>query len=244
MAGPFLHLIQYDVGPEDENAFDEWYNIHILNVLQCPGYKWSSRYVSQGEAVQGPDIRCLTLYTVEDRAAFDVVLTPDRAMHPPPLQKDTERFEKLQGVSYIRSGVYEQVAGSHLGKPLLRSNRPLLLLMTDVAPGKEEAWNQWVVTEELPSLLQDPWVAIVGHFRAVDGVLPPWLVQGPRHLTLCELEGGQAARAMYHPEQMSPALRRLINSPGHENAAAMTERQLKYFYEPISQHWSFKKARW
>ena len=97
-------------------------------------------------------------------------------------------------------------------------------------------------TEEIPALLQDPWVRIVGRFRAIEGVLPPWLVQGPRHLILCELSGEGAAHAMYDPEQMSPALRRLGTSPGNTGSESITQRRFRYFYKPISQHWSYKKV--
>ena len=137
MSGPYLHLIQYDADPKHEHQFDVWYNIHILNVLQCPGYQWSSRYVSLGGRGEGPDIRNLTLYMVEDRSAFDMVLASNEDARPPALRQDQEDSDSLQGVRYVHSSVYEQVAGSHMGKPLLLGNRPLLLLMNDVAAGSE-----------------------------------------------------------------------------------------------------------
>ena len=245
MAGPLLHLIQYDVDQEHEDAFDRWYNIHILNVLQFPGYGWSSRYVSLEGGTEGPNIRCLTLYIVEDRSAFNMVLAPTQEQRPKTLVEDQENFETIRGARYIHSSVYEHVSGSHLGKPLLAGNRPLLLLMTDVNPGKESEWvsDKGVSeTEEIPALLQDPWVRAVGRFRAIEGVLPPWLVQGPRHLTLCELSGEDAAHAMYAPDRMSPPLKRLATSPGYVSSGSIIQRRFRYFYKPISQHWSYKKV--
>ena len=242
MAGPLLHLIQYDVDQEHEDAFDRWYNIHILNVLQFPGYGWSSRYVSLGGNMEGPNIRCLTLYIVEDRSAFNMVLAPTQEKRPKTLIEDQENFETIRGAHYIHSSVYEHVSGSHPGKPLLMENRPLLLLMSDVDPGNETEWARRADTEEIPALLQDPWVRIVGRFRAIEGVLPPWLVQGPRHLVLCELSGEGAAHAMYGPEQMNPALRRLGTSQGDSGAESVAQRRFRYFYKPISQHWSYKKV--
>ena len=242
MAGPLLHLIQYDVDREHENAFDRWYNIHILNVLQFPGYGWSSRYVSLGGDTEGPAIRCLTLYIVEDRSAFNMVLAPTQEQRPKTLVEDQENFETIRGAHYIHSSVYEHVSGSHPGKPLLMGNRPLLLLMSDVVPGNETEWARLSDTEEIPALLRDPWVRVVGRFRAIEGVLPPWLVQGPRHLTLCELSDEDAAHAMYDPDRMSPPLKSLVTSPGYGDAGPIIQRRFRYFYKPISQHWSYKKV--
>ena len=242
MAGALLHLIQYDVDQGHEDAFDRWYNIHILNVLQFPGYGWSSRYVSLGGNMEGTKNRCLTLYIVEDRSAFNMVLAQTQEKRPKTLIEDQDNFETIQGAHYIHSSVYEHVSGSHLGKPLLMGNRPLLLLMSDVAPGNETEWARLSDTEEIPALLQDPWVRMVGRFSAIEGVLPPWLVQGPRHLTLCELSGEGASHAMYDPEQMSPALSRLVTSLGNTGAESITQRRFRYFYKPISQHWSYKKV--
>lgn len=242
MGAPYLHPIQYHGEPEHEEVYDRWYNIHVLNVLQVPGYEWCSRYVSLEGDYQGPNIRNLTLYIVADRAAFDVLWPSDVELHRPALREDQDRMKKLEGVQYSHSSVYEQTTGSHLGKPLLRGNRPLLMELTDVAPGKYEEWNRWVEREELPSFLEDPWIAMGGHFRAIEGVLPPGLVQGPRYLTLYELISEEAAHAMYDRERMSPALRQLTNSAGYRDAAAMTERRWLYFYKPISQHWSYDRA--
>ena len=238
MDGPFLHLINYDADPEHEHAFDVWYNIHILNVLKCPAYQWSSRYVSLEGDFEGPHVRNLTLYMIEDRSAFDVVLTRNEGSRPPALKKDQEDFRALQGVRYVHSSVYEQIGGSHLGKPLLMANRPLLLALSDASPGREAEWDRWSEEEELPALMRDPWVVTAGRFRAVDGIIPPWLTQGPRYLTLCELRGEAAAGAMFDPEGMSPALRGLV---APDQAPAQAARRLRYFYRPISQHWSFKK---
>ena len=177
MAGPLLHLIQYDVDREHENAFDRWYNIHILNVLQFPGYGWSSRYVSIEGDTEGPSIRCLTLYIVEDRSAFNMVLAPTQEQRPKTLMEDQENFETIQGARYIHSSVYEHVSGSHLGKPLLMGNRPLLLLMSDVTPGNEAEWARLSDTEEIPALLGDSWVRVVGRFRGHRG--GPSTLAGP-----------------------------------------------------------------
>ncbi len=94
MDGPFLHLINYDADPEHEHAFDVWYNTHILNVLKCPAYQWSSRYVSLEGNFEGPYIRNLTMYMIEDMAAFEVVLAKDERSRHPALKK---RRGRLQG---------------------------------------------------------------------------------------------------------------------------------------------------
>ena len=108
----------------------------------------------------------------------------------------------------------------------------------------KETWSRWSDSDEMPALLRDPWVAMVARFRAIDGVLPPRLLQGPRELTLCELVGEEAAEAMYDPDGLSAAMKRLLRSPDHARASAMTTRRARYFYRPISQHWSFKKMAW
>ena len=92
--------------------------------LQFPGYGWSSRYVSLGGDTEGPAIRCLTLYIVEDRSAFNMVLAPTQEQRPKTLVEDQENFETIRGAHYIHSSVYEHVSGSHPGKPLLMGNRP------------------------------------------------------------------------------------------------------------------------
>ncbi len=115
------------------------------------------------------------------------------------------------------------------------ANRPLLLALSDASPGKEAEWDRWSEEVELPALMRDPWVVAAGRFRAVEGIIPPWLTQGPRTLTLCELAGEEAARAMFDPGKMSPAVGGLV---APEQGAA---RRNRYFYKPISQHWSFKK---
>jgi len=235
MEGPFLHLINYDADLEHEHAFDVWYNTHILNVLKCPAYQWSSRYVSLEGNFKGPYIRNLTIYRINDRSAFEVVLAKDERARPLALKKDIDDFNVLQGVRYVYSGVYEQVGGSHLGKPLLTANLPVLLILSDATPGKEAEWDRWSQEVELPALIRDPWVVAAGRFRAVENIIPPWLTQGPRYLTLCELAGDEAAMAMHNPKTISPALGALASSE------KIAERHLQYFYKPISQHWSFKK---
>ena len=242
MPAPYLHLIQYDAEPAHEDAYDRWYNHHILNVLQQPGYTWSSRYVSLKLGSPDTEIRNLTMHIVTEAKGFDVVLNQNEQSRPKALTEDQATFAKLPGVRYVHSGIFEQVAGSNLGKPLLQGNNCVLITLTDVTPGKGQEWCRWIAEEEFPVALEDPRVLMTGLFRAVEGFIPSWLVQCPRYLAIYELAGEEAARSLTDPKQMNPAIKRLVASPGFKPAIAMRQRQLRLFYKPISQHWSYWKA--
>ena len=47
---------------------------------------------------------------------------------------------------------------------------------------------------------------------------------------------------MYAPDRMSPPLKRLVTSPGYGDTGPIIQRRFRYFYKPISQHWSYKKV--
>jgi len=236
MTDMFLHLVQYDSDPKKEDAFHLWYYKHIYNVLKVPGYAWCCRYVSLGGQVQEPDIRHLTLYRVNDVKAFDAVIGEDKSALPAPLREDYEEYDQLSGASYIRSGVYQQIGGSHLNKQLLTSNHPLMLVMADAPAEREDEWNRWYDTH-LANVANDRWVLSAGRFRTVDGIIPSYLVQTPRYLTICELSGEGAATAMYDPRQMSHELRSEQQSDEYQRFAGMMRNHFRYFYRPISRHW-------
>ena len=236
MTDMFLHLVQYDSDPKKEDAFNLWYYKHIHNVLKVPGYAWCCRLVSLGGQVQGPDIRHLTLYRVNDVKAFDAVIGKDRNTLPAPLWEDMEEYGQLTGCSYIRSGVYQQIGGSHLNKQLLTANHPLMLVMADVPAEHEDEWNRWHDTH-LANVVKDRWILTAGQFRTVDGIIPSYLVQAPRYLTIYELGGEEAAAAMYDPKQMSTELRVEQQSKEYQHFAGMMRNHFRYFYRPISRHW-------
>ena len=46
MTAPMLHVVMVDVAPEDEAAFNEWYdNVHLPDILACPGWISATRRI-------------------------------------------------------------------------------------------------------------------------------------------------------------------------------------------------------
>ena len=52
--------------PEDEDAFNDWYDrIHLNDALNVPGFKTAQRYKMPGELAEDAMWRYLTIYTIE-----------------------------------------------------------------------------------------------------------------------------------------------------------------------------------
>ncbi|MFC1990707.1 hypothetical protein ACFLU9_00955 [Chloroflexota bacterium] len=236
MTEMFLHLVQYDTDPKKEDAFNLWYYKHVYNVLKVPGYAWCCRLVSLGGQTLGTDIRHLTLYRVNDIKAFDSVIGKDISTLPSPFREDMEEYAQITEATYVRSGVYQQIGGSHLNKQLLTNNHPLMLVMADVPAEHEDEWNRWN-DKHVANIVNDRWIVAAGRFRTIDGIVPPYLVQAPRYLTIYELSGEEAATAMYDPKQMSPELRAEHESKERQRFVGMMKNRFRYFYRHISRHW-------
>ena len=67
--GPLLLLVQANITPDQEDAFNSWYYHHVPKLLEVPGWLWGRRYVG----VKG-DTKYLALYAVETMDAMARVM--------------------------------------------------------------------------------------------------------------------------------------------------------------------------
>ena len=45
--GPYIHIVRIDITPEQEDAFNRWYDeVHLPAILSCPGWLSGQRYVA------------------------------------------------------------------------------------------------------------------------------------------------------------------------------------------------------
>ena len=64
---PLLLLVQANVAPEHEAAFNAWYDHHVPKLLEIPGFNWGRRYVG----VRG-DVKYLALYELSDLSLIHI----------------------------------------------------------------------------------------------------------------------------------------------------------------------------
>lgn len=64
---PMIHMVMVDIAPEQEAAFNEWYeNVHIPEILACPGWRSAKRWlVDEG----GP--KYAALYEIDGPEVYD-----------------------------------------------------------------------------------------------------------------------------------------------------------------------------
>ncbi len=66
-AGPYIHIVRVDIAPEQEAAFNRWYDeVHLPAILSCPGWLTGSRYkvIDDGPAYAA-------LYTIAGDWVYD-----------------------------------------------------------------------------------------------------------------------------------------------------------------------------
>lgn len=228
-------MVQYNIDPDWEDSFNEWYNIHALHVLKTHGYRWCRRYV----AIHG-DVRYLTLYMVETAEAYQQILAHDIQKRLPLMKEDDLAQQMVKGRHHFSSNVYEQIGGSNLGKPLLTEDHPIFLVVSDGPSTDQEAeWNRWYDDIHLPAVLRDPWRVMAARFRAVDGAVPARYPLGARYIAIYELLGEEALPHVLDAREWSPALREENESPATVKYTSMMRNHTRYCYKPISKHWAF-----
>ena len=162
-----IYVTGTEPDPDWEDEFNRWYDDeHIPNLRSVPGYFSARRYV----AVEG-DPKYMAIYEI---ASLDAFRSPehDRLANTAWTERMRPHF-KGRGLVF-----YEQVfpqEGLIQGAAWGRSEGALLTVRLDVAPDKEQDFNDWYDQEHLAALAAVPGVIAVRRFRAVEGGGPKYM---------------------------------------------------------------------
>jgi hypothetical protein len=231
---PLLLLVQANVAPEHEQAFNAWYYQHVPTLLEIPGYWWGRRYVG----VVGAS-KYLALYAIADASYLDNLLGAEAAHRHPLAHREFAAFEHLQGLSDLRINVYQQLSGSHLGHPLLQANLPLSVVMVDcVVPDQEAAFNDWYTHSHVPNLVRIPGYVSGARFRLVEHAALAWLTMGPKYLALYELANLDCIPSLADPDRMRPEARAELANWSTYGVPLVANMSWN-IYRPIATHWPF-----
>lgn len=230
--GPLLLLVQANVAPEHEAAFNAWYYHHVPRLLEIPGFNWGRRYVG----VRGTT-KYLALYELEDAAVLGRMYGPEgrdaRAID------ERARFDALQGLTDVRSNVYIQRSGTHLSHPLLREDKVVSIVMCDcVVPEQEAAFNDWYDRSHVPNLTRVPGYASGARFQLFEHPVLAGRGQGPKYLALYEIDSLEAVPGMADPDHMSVEARAEL-ARWQDYGVALVDNLSWNVYRPIATHWPF-----
>ena len=229
-----LLLVQANVEPQHEEAFNAWYYHHVPKLLEISGFRWGRRYVN----VVG-DTKYLALYEIADASYLESLLGPHPAKRDPRAHSEREKFDALLGLSDHRSNVYVQLSGTHFPNPLLRADRPLSVVMLDCAvPEREEQFNAWYDHSHVPNLTLIPGYVAGARFRTLEHPALAWRNQGPKYLALYELENLACIPSLADPEQMSEEAKAELGR-FQAHGAALVDNMSWNVYRPIATHYSF-----
>ncbi|MCA8929016.1 MAG: hypothetical protein KDC18_13175 [Alphaproteobacteria bacterium] len=232
--GPLLLLVQANIAPEQEEAFNAWYYHHVPRLLEIPGWLWGRRYLN----VKGTT-KYLALYGVEDMDAMARVMAADPALKDPRAVEERARFDAISGKTDVVSNVYEQVSGTHLGHPLLTRDHYLSLVMADCNdPAEEAAWNAWYDHSHVPNLTRVPGYLSGARFRVRHDPRFGDKPMGPKYLALYEWEGAHCLPALSDPDTMCAEAKAELaqwNAYGVKFAANMAWN----VFRPIASHHRF-----
>ena len=233
---PLLLLVQANVTPEHESAFNVWYYQHVPTLMEIPGYAWGRRYVN----IVG-DIKYLALYEIPDATYLESLLGPTADNRHALANAEFAKFEQLQGVSDVRINVYQQLSGTLLGHPFLQKDLPLSVVMVDCIDSEKEAeFNAWYTHSHLPNLVRIPGYVSGARFRLIEYPDLEWLNMGPKYLALYELTDLECLSSLADPEQMRPeAKSELENWMTH--GAPLVANMSWNVYRPIAKHWPLKE---
>lgn len=233
--GPLLLLVQANIAPEHEGAFNSWYYHHVPKLLEIPGWRWGRRYVG----VKG-ETKYLALYAVDTMDDIVAVMAADPALKHPIAVDERARFDAIPGKTDVVSNVYEQVSGAGLGAPLLRDDRYISVVMADVAnPADEAEWNAWYDHSHVPNLLRVPGYLAGARFRVKPDPRFGDKVMGPKYLALYEWEGPHCLRTLADPEHMIPEAKAEL-AEWHAYGLPRAENKAWNVYKPISKHIAFR----
>lgn len=231
-ATPLLLLVQATVSAEHEAAFNRYYYNHVPALMEIPGYAWGRRYRDVGG-----DPHYLALYEIDEASRLESLLGPSPERRHPIAVTEFARFEQLQGVSDVRINVYQQLSGPHLGHPLLSTDLPLSVVLTDCAdPGQEGEFNAWYTHSHIPNLVRIPGYVSGARFRLLEHPALDWLKMGPKYLALYELAGLECIPSLSDPAQMraeAAAEFEVYSS----YAAPLVANMSWNLYRPVAKHW-------
>lgn len=198
--GPMLLLVQANIAPEHEDAFNSWYYHHVPKLLEIPGWSWGRRYVG----VKG-ETKYLALYSVETMDDIMKVSAADPALKDPRAIDERALFDAIPGKQDVLSNVYEQISGAALGNPFLKDDHYLSVVMADVAnPADEAEWNAWYDHSHVPNLVRVPGYLSGARFRVKPDPRFGDKVMGPKYLALYEWEGPHCLDTLANPETAIP----------------------------------------
>ena len=194
-----LLMVQVTCAPAHLDAFNQWYNSHLPNLLRINGYLWAQRYLGLDEVG-----RFTALYGVRGPDDLPSLLQWDGPHLHPIAAKEFEGWEGLRGLSHRMGNVYEQISGSPLREPLLLSDRPLSIVTADVDRAHETEWDRWYTESHVPNLLKVPGYVMAGRFRVLDHPALSSFNTGPKYLALYECESEEVLPSLRPGEQMHP----------------------------------------
>ena len=229
---PLLLLVQANVAPEHEAAFNSWYYHHVPKLLEIPGFNWGRRYIG----LRG-DIKYMALYELSGPEVLPRMYGPEG--RDPRAIAEREMFDALEGLTDMRSNIYVQRSGTHLGHPLLTADKPVSVVMCDcVVPEKEDEFNAWYDHSHVPNLTQVPGYASGARFQLFEHPILEGRGQGPKYLALYELDSIEAVPGMADPEHRNPAARAEL-ARWEEYGLPLVDNMSWNVYRPIAKHWPF-----
>lgn len=233
--GPLLLLVQMNIDPAQEDAFNSWYYHHIPKLLETPGWLWGRRY----RGVLG-ETKYLALYGVADMEAMVKVMAADDALKTAAAIDERARFDAIPGKTDVQSNVYEQISGTTLGAPLLRDDHYVSVVMADVnEPAKEADWNAWYDHSHVPNLVRIPGYLSGARFRIRRDPRFGDKPMGPKYLALYEWEGAHCLGTLGDPDRMLPEAKAELGE-WQAHGAPLAENMTWNVYEPIASHRAFR----
>ncbi len=228
-----LLMVQMTCDKAHLEPFTIWYNSHLPNLLQIPGYQWAQRYVT----VDGSN-RFTALYGIrstDDLASLLQFHGPD--LHPI-AAAEFSVFSTLQGITDPVSNVYEHISGAPLREPLLLSDCPLSIVTADVDPDHEEEWDRWYTASHLPGVLNVPGYSCGARFRRLDHPALTGFNTGPRYLALYECDSEDILPTLVPGDRIHPEARAELQR--WQAYGATHARNFGWgFYRLISKHFKW-----
>ncbi|MBM3926549.1 MAG: hypothetical protein FJ320_11335 [SAR202 cluster bacterium] len=154
---PLLFTVFVQVKPESVKEFNKWYDDHVIEVVDCPGFLDGHRYEALG--LEGANY--LAIYHIESAKALE---TPEFGK-----ARGWKEFQPV--VIKASNAVYQPIhfapaparAGLGVKPSLLRFNR------SEPVPEKESEYNHWYNNIHLPELMQCPGYISAERYVAVKG---------------------------------------------------------------------------
>ena len=233
VTGSLLLNVQMDCAANELVPFNRWYNNHLPNLLQIPGFQWAQRY--QCLTKKG---RFMALYGLRSEADIPITLGRNDSEFHHIAQTELTGFMQLEGLSNVLVNVYTQVAGSPIKNPLLRDDYPLSIVMADIDPKVEEDWNRWYNESHFANVVKVPGYVAGGRFRAVEHPSLKGTGTGPRYLALYEVENENLIPTLGDEAHMSPEAKGELDN--WKSKSLPNARKVSWdFYRMISKHFKW-----